>query len=59
MNANTYVDQFWSMILNNQVAGTYSTMHDMQEELVDEHPQEQKLIMQAYEIVRRELVGRS
>lgn len=47
------------MILNNQVAGVYSTMQDMQAELVDDHPQEQQLIMQAYEIVRRELVGRS
>ncbi len=59
MNENTYVDQFWTMILNNQVAGVYSTMQDMQVELVDDHPQEQQLIMQAYEIVRRELVGRS
>lgn len=59
MNENTYVDQFWTMILNNQVAGVYSTMQDMQAELVDDHPQEQQLIIQAYEIVRRELVGRS
>lgn len=58
MNTSTYVEQFWAMILNNQVAATYRTIGDMQQALVTENPQQQQIIMQAYEIVRQELVGR-
>lgn len=58
MNTSTYVEQFWAMILNNQVAETYRTIGDMQHALVTGNPQQQQIIMQAYEIVRQELVGR-
>lgn len=58
MNISTYVAQFWAMILNNQVAATYCTLEDMKKKLLTENPQQQQLIMQAYETVRQELVGR-
>ncbi|WP_150284066.1 hypothetical protein [Rummeliibacillus sp. TYF-LIM-RU47] len=59
MENNMFIEEFRSLIMNNQIVHKYGNLYDMKKELNRKFPNQhqQMQISQAFEIVRKELLG--
>lgn len=53
----SFVEQLWTMVMNEQVAPRYGSLFAMKQALQSAYPDETSAIAQAYEIVRKQLTG--
>lgn len=56
-NMESYVEQFWTMVIQEQIAPKYGSLYAMKQALQAVYPQKASSIAQAYEIVRKQLIG--
>ena len=52
-----FVEQLWTMVMNEQVTPQYDSLFAMKQALQRKYPDDASAIAQAYEIVRKQLVG--
>lgn len=57
MENNMFIKEFRSMIMNNQIVQQYVNLYDMKKELNHKFPNQHQQITQAFEIIRKELIG--
>lgn len=57
MENNMFIEEFQSLIMNNQIVHKYGNLYDMKKELNRKFPNQHQQISQAFEIVRKELLG--
>lgn len=53
----SYVEQLWTMVMQEQFAPQYGSLYAMKQALQAAHPKEATIVAQAYEVVRKQLIG--